>query len=359
LERLTPLKALALSGELGEPQRMKVAAFLDGWLIDTARKRVRASTYDLYRGVIQRHILKYIGGVALARLTPHHVRSMLTEMETAAASLRLQQITFGILRLALKQAVKDGSIPRNPCDAVDAPKVPRPIMQTLDVDQATRLLGTAENDRLHALYTLALSVGMREGEMFGLTWPNVNLKDGTLQITQQLGENNGHPSLMKPKTKSAVRQIDLPAIALLALREHRQRALANGTLNNPMDLVFTTRGGKPLRRSNFLRREFIPLLERAGIFTVESAIDEKTGQMIIDGETGQPKTKKVYIRFHCLRHSCASLALNAKVPLHVVSRMLGHARPSITADIYAHCLPGQGQEAAQAIDAVFTTTRTT
>lgn len=211
----------------------------------------------------------------------------------------------------------------------------------------------AEGDRIHALYTLALSVGMREGELFGLTWPNVNLKDGTLQVTQQLAENNGHPCLVKPKTKSAVRQIDLPAIALTALREHCQRALADGTFHNALGLVFTDTDGKPMRRSNFLRREFFPLLERAGIFQVEKIVDPQTGQPVIDPATGEPKTGKVFIRFHDLRHTCATLALKEGIPAHVVSRMLGHARVSITMDLYAHVLPGQGKEAARTMDAVF------
>lgn len=353
LEKLARLRVQALTGDLGEPQRLRVGQFLDLWLTDTARKRVRASTYELYRGVVERHVTKHIGGVGLARLTPHHVRAMLTEMEKGGASLRLQQIAFGVLRLALKQAVRDGSILRNPSEAVDGPKAPRPIMQTLDVEQANRLLAAAEGDRLHALYTLALSVGMREGELFGLTWPNVDLKDGMLQVTQQLAENNGHPWLVKPKTKSAVRQIDLPAIALLALRAHRERALAEGTLRNPLGLVFTDTEGKPVRRSNFLRREYRPLLERAGLFKEEEVIDPKTGQPVIDRDTGKPKVKKTFPRFHDLRHTCATLALKAGVPAHVVSRMLGHARVSITMDLYAHVLPGQGKEAAQAIDAAF------
>lgn len=353
LEKLARLRVQALNGDLGEPQRLKVGQFLDRWLTDTARKRVRASTHELYRGVVERHVTRHIGGVGLARLTPHHVRAMLTGMEKGGASLRLQQIAFGVLRLALKQAVKDGSIPRNPSEAVDAPKAPRPIMQTLDGEQANRLLAAAEGDRLYALYTLALSVGMREGEVFGLTWPNVNLKDGTLQVTQQLAENNGHPCLVKPKTKSAVRQIDLPAIALAALREHRQRALADGTFHNPLGLVFTDTNGKPMRRSNFLRREFFPLLERAGIFQVEKIVDPQTGQPIIDPATGEPKTRKVFIRFHDMRHTCATLALKEGVPAHVVSRMLGHARVSITMDLYAHVLPGQGKEAAAKMDALF------
>jgi site-specific recombinase XerC len=137
----------ALNGDLREPQRLKVGQFLAHWLTDTVRKRVRASTYELYRGVVERHVTKHIGGIGLTRLTPHHIRAMLTEMEKDGASLRLQQIAFGVLRLALKRAVKDASIPRNPSEAVDAPKASRPIMQALDVEQANLLLAAAEGDR--------------------------------------------------------------------------------------------------------------------------------------------------------------------------------------------------------------------
>lgn len=326
LAKLAALQAQVLNGYLSEPQRLKVGGFLDRWLTDTARARVRPSTYRLYCGIVQKHITKHIGGVTLARLMPNQVRAMLTEMEKEQASPRLRQIAFGVLRLALKQAARDGSIPRNPCDAIDAPKAPRRIIKSLTRDEATRLLDAARGDRLEALYIMALSCGLREAELFGATWSNVNLKEETIQITQQLTENNGHPALVEPKTKSAIRQIDLPSIALQALRDHRQRTFAQGTLHNSLDLVFTDSEGKPLRRSNFLRREFTPTLKKAGL----------------------PR-----IRFHDLRHSCASLALQGGVPPHVVARMLGHSRVSITLDLYAHVLPGQGKEAAAKMDAIF------
>jgi integrase len=130
-----------------------------------------------------------------------------------------------------------------------------------------------------------------------------------------------------PKTKTSLRTLDLPSFVVEALREHEARAKVEGTLLNDRLLVFTDTAGHPLRRSNVRRRSFEALL--------------KTAQVS-------------HCRLHDLRHTCATLALKAGVPPHVVSKMLGHARVSITMDVYAHCLPGQGKEAARAMDAVFT-----
>lgn len=184
---------------------------------------------------------------------------------------------------------------------------------------------TPRDDRLHALYVLLVSVGLRVGEALGLTWADLDLKAGTAQIRQQLCEVRGKIWLAEPKTAVARRKIDLPQVTAQALRDHRQRALAAGTYRNPMGLVFTDTEGHPVRRSNLRRRSFEALLRRAGL----------------------PR-----IRLHDLRHTAATLHLSEGTHPRVVQEMLGHSNVGITLTTYSHALPSLQREAAARMDAL-------
>lgn len=198
-------------------------------------------------------------------------------------------------------------------------------MPAFDADQARRFLAAAALDRLHALYALLLSVGLRVGEALGLTWGDLDLKANSLHIRQQLSEVRGRLSLTEPKTAAARRKIDLPQMAAQALRDHRQRALAGGTYHNPMGLIFTDTEGHPVRKSNLRRRSFGPLLKRAGL----------------------PR-----LRLHDLLHTAASLHLAQGTHPRVVQEMLGHSNIGITLSTYSHVLPSLQREAAGRMDAL-------
>ncbi len=326
LERLTRLQHAKLSGELGEPSRFTVAAYLQYWLETAARPAIREATYRLYADLIRLHINSRVGGVALTKLTPAHVQGLLAEMEQGDASARLRQMVYGVLHKALKQALLWNLVPRNVCEAVIRPRVPEYVAKALTKEQSETLLQAARGERLESLYILAITTGLREGELFGLVWPNVDLKDGWLQVTHQLVNCTGHPSLAELKTASSRRKIILPAVSAASLREHRQRALVEGTYHNAMELVFTDTDGKPLRKSNFLRRTFYPFLKQAGL----------------------PR-----IRFHDLRHTAATLRLQQGDHPKVVQELLGHSRVSVTLDTYSHVMPSLQEESAAKIDRLF------
>jgi integrase len=326
LEKLMRLQHAKLTGELGEPTRFTVAAYLRHWLETAARPAIREATHLLYADLIRLHINTRIGGVALTKLTPAHVQELLVEMEHAGSSARLRQIVYGVLHKALKQALLWNLVPRNVCEAVIRPRVPEYVAKVLTKEQCETLLQSAKGERLEALYVSAITTGLREGELFGLVWPNVNLKDGWLQVTRQLANHAGHPSLAELKTASSRRKIILPAFAVASLREHRQRALVEGTYYNAMELVFTDTDGKPLRKSNFLRRTFYPFLKQAGL----------------------PR-----IRFHDLRHTAATLRLQQGDHPKVVQELLGHSRVSVTLDTYSHVMPSLQEESAAKIDRLF------
>ena len=197
-------------------------------------------------------------------------------------------------------------------------------------EEARTLLAVAQGDRWEALYVLALHTGMRQGELLALRWRDVDLARGTLQVraTLQRTKEDGY-TLTAPKTKHSQRRIKLGTAAVEALSAHRARQaeerLALGAIwDGTHDLVFPNTLGKPMDGIHLLRREFLPLLERAGL----------------------PR-----IRFHDLRHTAATLLLGRGVNPKIVSEMLGHASISITLDIYSHVLPDMQDQAAAAMDA--------
>ncbi len=327
LEQLTRLRSDALSGTLGDAQRLTVAPFLTRWLEDACKPAVRATTHRLYEGLIRLHIVPHIGGVALARLTPVHVQGLLSAMEKAGASPKLRLLVYGVLHRAFRQAVQWGMVPRNVCEAVARPRAPRPTMHTFNADQVRQLLTAARGDRLEALYVLAVTTGMRQGELLGLQWEDVDLDHGTVQIRHQLQEVAGQLALVEPKTARSRRQVDLPALAVVALLEHREcmraqrRSIGEG-------YVFTDSEGGPIRKSNLRRRSFDPLLTRA---------------------------KLPSLRFHDLRHTAATLHLQSGTHPKIVQEMLGHSTVSMTLEVYSHTTPTMQREAAAKLDRLLAT----
>lgn len=352
LEKLTRLQHAKLTGVLGEPTRFTVAAYLHHWLETAARPAIRESTYASYATLIQVHIVPRIGGVALSKLAPVHVQHLLADMEKGGASARRRQMVYRVLSQALRRAVQLGLVTRNACHAVTCPRPVKKTVESLTPEQTEKLLHAAEGDHLQALYVLATTTGMREGELFGLQPKDLDLKNTRLFVCRQLCEQGSRLWLAQPKTAKASREIRLSEIAVKALREHQKRMLAEGNWRVDGFLFCDTIGGA-LRKSNFLRREWHPLCERAGIFEVTQVTDRKTGQPVLDPATGKPKIRKVFPRFHALRHTAATLLLMQGVHARIVQELLGHSSVTITMDTYSHVLPSMGAEAAAKMDALF------
>jgi integrase len=230
-------------------------------------------------------------------------------------------MTYAVLRAALGQAVRWRLITRNPCDAVDRPRVDPREARFLDEAGVRALLEAARGDRLEALAVTAVTTGMRQGELLGLQWGDVDLRRGTIAVRRQLLDHGmGRPELGKLKTAKSRRSVTLPAVAVAALARHRERL---GALPLPSAPVFTDSRGGPLLKRNLLRRWFHPLVARAGL----------------------PR-----MRFHDLRHAHASLLLSAGVHPKVVQERLGHSQVSVTLDTYSHVAPSLQREAAGRVD---------
>lgn len=202
--------------------------------------------------------------------------------------------------------------------------------QFLTPDDARRLLAIVKGDRLEALYTVALALGLRKGEALGLRWKDINFSAGTLTVQVALHAIEGRLQLEELKTLHSRRQLTLPTIALEALRVHQQRQEAERTAlgeywRETEGLVFTTARGTPLNTRN-VTRSFHHLLDRAGL---------------------------ARMRFYDMRHTCASLLIALGVHPRVVMEILGHSQISLTMNTYGHVMPAAHEDAAGRLNDLF------
>ncbi len=326
LDKLNALKARLGRGESGRPQRASLREFLEYWLTNVAKPSLRHSTYRLYSSIVTHHVLSTrLANVQLLRLTAAMIQHVIVG-GGATATPRTRELALVILRRALSQAVQMRLIGSNPTVGVSRPRVERKEMQVLTPAQVRTLLVAATADRLHALYWLAIHTGLRQGELLGLQWDDLDLRTGTLQVVRQLDQ---HTMTLEPtKSRTSRRAIPLGAGTLEVLRAHRERMEAEGHLGAS---VFCTPHGDALRASNLTRRSFKPLLRRAGLPNV---------------------------RFHDLRHTAATLMLAAGTHPKIVSERLGHATVTIAMDIYQHALPSLQREAAEDVERLLSEGRT-
>jgi integrase len=326
-EKLVEALSNRNKGLVFDAGNIKVSEYLERWLADSVRDTVRPTTFERYEQLVRLHICPVLYKLKLKDLTPAHVRGLYREKLDAGLSPRTVQYVHVTLHKALKQAVMDGLIPRNATEAVKPPQVRREEMRPLAPEQVKVLLQATRDERLEALYVLAVTTGLRQGELLGLKWEDVDLEAGTLQVRRTLATAKGGPQLTAPKTKGSRRTVRLTQSAVNALRSHLERQLGEidkaGSLWRENGLIFASETGDPLDRRYVTTHRFKPLLKRARL----------------------PQ-----IRFHDLRHTCATLLLGRNVNPKIVSELLGHASIAITLDTYSHVLPNMQSEAAKAME---------
>lgn len=317
------------------PGELTVGAFLEAWLTDVVRLSVRPRTYVSYRYIVGLHLAPELGHLPLAALSPADVQALLNAKATSGLSPRTVAYLRGVLRGALGHAERLGLVSRNVARLARPPRIPRRQVAPLSVDEARVFLGAIRGDRLEALYLVALGVGLRQGEILGLRWRDVDLDRGALTVRHALARIDGRSVLVEPKWATSRRVVPLPSLVADALVAHRVRQADEprpaGVVvpDEFRDLVFTTTLGTPLDPISVTRR-FQRILRGAGL---------------------------PHQRFHDLRHACASLLLAAGVPARVVMETLGHSEISLTLNTYSHVLPSLGREAAERMDQVLTSAR--
>lgn len=314
--------------------RQTVGQFLDRWLADSVKSTVRPRTYDSYAQLVRLYLKPDLGHHQLSKLTPQHVQAMMTARTAAGLSPRTVQYARAVLRRALGQAMKWGLVSRNVATLVDPPRSAKKPVTPLTPEQARAFITYTADDRLGPLFHVAIASGLRQGELFGLRWEDVDLDAGVLWVRHALQRVDGALTLVEPKTALSRRAVTLPASAVAALRVQKDRQTferaAAGELWQEGGYVFTSSVGTPLNPSNVAKR-LHALLETAGL---------------------------PHQRFHDLRHCAASLLLAGGVAPRTIMGILGHSQISLTMNTYAHLSPALERDAARALDAVLNAAET-
>jgi integrase len=304
--------------------------YLPKWL-ENHRVSLRAKTAHQYGAIIKNHILPNIGEKKLKDLRLLQIEQYYSSLLQKGLGPRTVKTVHNILHASLDKAVRYGLLIFNPTHGASLPKHHHDEMKVLEAYQVSQFLVAAQNSPNYAFFHLAITTGMRMGELFGLKWADIQWSGGALHVQRQKQYVPGQGCcFIEPKTNAGRRTIKLGEGSLDVLRHHKvfqefQKERAGGRWKD-LDLVFCSSVGTPGDASN-IRIDFNRVLQMAGL----------------------PK-----MRFHDLRHTAASLLLNNKVPVIIVSNMLGHSKPSVTLDIYAHTFNDMQGEAAIVMDKLVT-----
>ncbi len=346
------------TGTYADPQRMSVGEYLEHWLTH-AESTVSVRTYERYRDIVRLHLSPALGTIKLGQLKPMHISSYYSQAlktgrlpshkkrqpgEPAEPKRGLSAQTVRhhhrVLHLALKQAVRWQMLASNPADAVTPPRPERRDMTTLDESQTAALLRDLVGTRMYVPVLLAVTTGLRRGELLALRWGDIDLDSGALSVCRSLQLSREKGLLFRePKTAKSRRVVKLLPMAVEALREHRRRQtecrwalLANGELYEDNDLVIchtkSKAGPKPLLAGRPWRPDTLTSWWEA-----------------------LAKSRGLGLRLHDLRHTHATQLMRANVATKVVSERLGHASTSITSDIYSHVMPDTQEAAVEKLDA--------
>lgn len=270
---------------------MTVADFLNRWLrVDVALHVPKTSTREAYTTKVNKHLIPTPGAIPLANLTTAKVQELYRIKIGEGPSTMTVKDIHRALHCALGSAVKWGVVGQNVCDAANPPKRRRLDMKTWTANERQRFLGAATGDRYYPLFATALYTGLRQGELLGLRWTDLDLAAATLTVQQTLEKPGTKPRIGKPKTGKSRRTVPIPAelVAVLRARNAQQNAerLTIGAEYPAHNLVFTLAKGTPIQRQNLGQRDYARIIEAARV---------------------------PHIRFHDLRHSHASVLLAANV----------------------------------------------
>lgn len=304
------LRTLMTEAEATLPENITIGKYIGQWF-DYAKPNLKPSTIKRYREAIEVHIRPSIGDTKLRKIDALTVENMYAGMLRDGLSPATVNIVHSVLSSAFRRAMKWRKVNHNIMADVDAPRIERKEIEVFTPEEVRALLCAASGDRLEGVYVLALSTGMRAGEILALQQPDVNLASGMLQVRRTLVLNGA--SVGTPKSRNSRRIIQLPTIALDTLRKH----------TNTLGLwVFPGRTGQNLRYHNFITFHLKPLVERAGL---------------------------EYRNFHTCRHYVASELLQKGIPISAVARYLGDTEVTILRT-YSHLIDGMQNMAASAMD---------
>jgi integrase len=323
------------------PERIELAAYLARWLEYQRVRGARARTLEAYQGYVRREVVPLIGGIELAALRPHHVRTVLLRMQERGLSPATITQVRSVLGSALRQAVADGIITANPVAAVKRPRMQRSEPHWPTSAQLATLVRTSRGTVWEVPILLAAVTGARRSEILGISWSDIDLEVGTILISRGVQPSRGADrpgtiAFTPLKTSPARRQVQLPPFALKRIRRHRREQLKRRTAlglswsdptderDEPLAMVCDRGDGLPPYPDAFTRA-LKRLARRAGM---------------------HPAT-----RLHDVRHAVATELGRRGVHPVVVSAVLGHASPAFTIAVYQHAWQEGPSEAAMALEA--------
>lgn len=313
-QKLQAATSAISSGTYTAPCKMTLGEWLDIWKKEYLGS-VKPLTVKDYYNQIDNHVKPAMGAVRLDGLETHMIQrfyNTLTDKGGKPLSPKTVKNIHGVLHKALQQAIANGYISQNPAAACILPKIQKPEIKPLEPDEIAVFLKEANKDSYSNLFTVAIFTGMRQGELLGLSWENVDFKNGVIYVKQQLQCKDGEYFFCTPKSGKG-RTIAPASVVMDALhqqwRDQRMASMEAGEAwSNPNNLVFTDPMGKNLVRRTVVKH-FKSVVQRVGI----------------------PDA-----RFHDLRHSFAVTSLQAGDDIKTVQANLGHATAAFTLDVYGH-----------------------
>jgi integrase len=304
-----------------EPHRLTLAAYLQKWLTHLDALPMSAHGRACYRSIVKRHVTSQVGRTRLEKLRPLPLQEMLdAELEHYAPGTVRKH--YAMLHAALAQAVKWRLLTENPMDDVKKPVAAPPEMHALDEAAAEALVASLAGTRYQMPVLVAVTTGLRRGELLALRWRDLDLENGTLTVARAVDEAAGVLSFKAPKSKASARSFGMLAATTMALKEHKRQQAADRLADaawHDHGLVFPALHGDIWRPSTFSAQ----------------------WQRLDSG-----------VRFHDLRHTAATAMLRAGVPVDVAAKRLGHT-PTMLLTTYAHVLEDADSSAVARLEAAF------
>lgn len=319
-EKLVKAQRETHTGSFVNPDKGTTKEWLNAWLTEYKKTKIRQSTFALYKTLTKTHIEPAIGDIALQKLETKDIQKLINSLSEKEKSSSLIKQVHLLISGALKQAVKEQKVYRNVADAVELPQASKKEILPLSKEDAKKFLERAKKSKYYPAFILEMATALRRGELLGLRWSDIDFEKGILQVRQTLarvtmpnGDRKTKLVFQDPKTKKSQRVIKLKDNVLKELKEYM---LASGKRNDPDSLVFPSKTGGPLDPRAFTKR-YEYLAEKAEI----------------------PK-----VSFHALRHTVAVLLLQAGEKVKNVQDLLGHEKYGTTMDIYADYVPDEEKE---------------
>jgi len=326
-KRLTELLSSLDKGVLIPVGRLTVAEHLHHWLEGYVKTNCSQRTYDGYQSIIEGHLIPALGSIQLKHLHPQAIQSYYGK-SCEKLSARTVHHQHRVLSQSLKYAVRQGYLGRNPAELVDPPSPRKKTMRTLTPFEVEVLFDRAADSYYYPVFYTAVSSGLRQAELLGLRWRDIDLDFLSISVSQVLYKRRGVCQFKEPKTSHSRRRVAMTPKLALFLREYKEQreslSLHLGKLLSLDDLVFANIEGKPLD-PGVLSHTFHRIAIQAGLKDVH---------------------------FHTLRHTFASLMLMKGAKPKVISEALGHSSVAFTMDVYSHIISGMQEDAMALLDEV-------